>query len=67
MMDIKATVAKTRQFFREVRIELKKITWPVKKETVASTSVVLIIVIIVSFFLGIVDLGLSRVIKLILS
>jgi len=66
-MDIQAAITKTRQFFREVRIELKKITWPVKKETIASTSVVVIIVIIVSFFLGLVDLGLSRVIKLILS
>ncbi|MCX8044198.1 MAG: preprotein translocase subunit SecE [Desulfobacterota bacterium] len=66
-MDIQAAIGKTRQFFREVKIELKKVTWPVKKETVASTSVVLIIVIIVSFFLGIVDLALSRVINLILS
>lgn len=66
-MDIQGAVAKTRQFFREVKVELKKITWPMKKETVASTSVVLIIVIIISFFLGVVDLGLSRMVRLILS
>jgi preprotein translocase subunit SecE len=55
------------QFFREVRVELKKVTWPSRKETIASTSVVLITVILISFFLGIVDLGLSRLIKIFLD
>lgn len=55
------------QFFREVRVELKKVTWPSRKETIASTSVVLITVILVGFFLGIVDLGLSRLIKIFLD
>ena len=55
------------QFFREVRVELKKVTWPSRKETLASTSVVLITVILVAFFLGIVDLGLSRLIKIFLD
>jgi len=55
------------QFFREVRVELKKVTWPSRKETIASTSVVLITVILMGFFLGIVDLGLSRLIKIFLD
>jgi preprotein translocase subunit SecE len=55
------------QFFREVRVELKKVTWPSRKETIASTSVVLITVILIAFFLGIVDLGLSRLIKIFLD
>ncbi len=55
------------QFFREVRVELKKVTWPSRKETIASTSVVLVTVILVAFFLGIVDLGLSRLIKIFLD
>ena len=57
----------TQQFFREVRVELKKVTWPSRKETIASTSVVLITVILVAFYLGIVDLGLSRLIKIFLD
>ena len=57
----------TKQFFREVRVELKKVTWPSRKETIASTSVVLITVIMVSFFLGIVDLGLSRLVRIFLD
>jgi preprotein translocase subunit SecE len=57
----------TKQFFREVRVELKKVTWPSRKETIASTSVVLITVILVAFFLGVVDLGLSHLIKIFLD
>jgi preprotein translocase subunit SecE len=58
---------KTTQFLREVKIELKKVTWPSKKETVASTAVVIIVVMIVSAFLGIVDFGLSSLIRFVLQ
>jgi len=57
---------KAAQFLREVKIELKKVTWPSKKETMASTGVVIILVIIVSAFLGLVDVGLSSLIRLVL-
>lgn len=59
-------LVRTRQFFREVRIELKKVTWPARKETLASTSVVIILVFLVAVFLGLVDAGLSRILKLVL-
>jgi preprotein translocase subunit SecE len=55
------------QFLREVRIELSKVTWPTRKDTIASTSVVLVIVILIAVFLGIVDLGLSRLMRILLS
>jgi len=55
------------QFLQEVQQELKKVVWPSRKDTIASTSVVLIIVIIIAFFLGLVDLGLSRIIRVILG
>ena len=58
---------KAKQFLKEVKIELKKVVWPTRKDTIASNSVVLIIVMIIAFFLGLVDLGLSRIIRLILG
>ena len=67
MEKIKEYWQKAKQFIREVRVELKKVTWPSRKETIASTSVVLITVFLISFFLGIVDLGLSRFIKIFLD
>ena len=58
---------KIKQFLKEVKIELKKVVWPTRKDTIASTSVVLVIVTIIAIFLGLVDLGLSRIIRLILG
>lgn len=52
---------KTRQFFREVRAELKKVTWPSKDEVKVLTIVVVLFVFIFTAFIGIVDLVLSRV------
>jgi preprotein translocase subunit SecE len=66
-VDIKSISGKVQQFLREVRVELKKISWPLRKETIASTSVVLVLVMIISAFLGLVDMVLSRVVKIILS
>ncbi|MBW1742868.1 MAG: preprotein translocase subunit SecE [Deltaproteobacteria bacterium] len=62
-----AFLAKSVQFLREVKIELKKVTWPSRKETLASTGVVIIIVVIISAFLGLVDMGLSSLIRFVLG
>jgi len=51
------------QFLREVKNELRKVTWPTRRQTVASTGVVLVLVTIVSVFLGLVDLILVRVVR----
>ncbi len=59
-------VQKSLQFLREVKIELKKVTWPTRKQTMGSTVVVLILVAIISLFLGLVDLGLSSLVRVVL-
>jgi preprotein translocase subunit SecE len=63
---IRGLVDRSIQFLREVKIELKKVTWPSRKQTVGSTAVVLILVFIISAFLGIVDMGLSNLVRLVL-
>lgn len=55
------------QFLREVKIELKKVTWPSRKQTMGSTVVVIILVIIISLFLGLVDMGLQQLIRVVLQ
>ena len=55
------------RFLKEAKIELRKVTWPTPRQTLASTSVVIIVVIIVSIFLGIVDFGLAKAIRLVLG
>jgi preprotein translocase subunit SecE len=52
-----------KQFLREVKTELKKVTWPTRKDTLSGTAVVLVAVFIIAIFLGIVDSGLSNLIK----
>jgi len=59
--------SKGAQFFREVKVELKKVTWPSRKETLASTSVVVALVLLAAVFLGVIDLGLSRLIRTIIG
>ena len=56
-----------KQFLREVKTELKKVTWPTKKDALSGTVVVLVAVFIVAFFLGIVDWGLSDLVKRLLK
>ncbi|NWF91811.1 MAG: preprotein translocase subunit SecE [Syntrophaceae bacterium] len=56
-----------KQFLREVKTELKKVTWPSRKDTLSGTAVVLLAVFIIALFLGIVDSGLSNLIKQLLK
>ncbi|WP_449243799.1 preprotein translocase subunit SecE [Desulfobacca acetoxidans] len=58
---------RTKQFIQEAWVELKKVTWPGQKETLGATAVVIVLVFLVSFYLGIVDLGLSRLVKYIIG
>jgi preprotein translocase subunit SecE len=58
---------KSTQFLREVKIELKKVTWPSRKQTLGSTAVVIALVMLISFFLGLVDMGLSNLIRIVLQ
>jgi preprotein translocase subunit SecE len=67
MDKIKLIVEKVNQFLKEAKAELKKVTWPTPKQTLASTSVVIVVVVIISLFLGIVDFGLSKIIRLALG
>jgi preprotein translocase subunit SecE len=55
------------QFLREVKIELKKVTWPSRKQTIGSTAVVVALVLLISLFLGFVDIGLSNLIRAVLQ
>ena len=60
-------IAKALQFLTNVRGELEKTTWPSKKDTYGSTIVVILLVIFFAVFLGLVDSGLSRLVKYLLN
>ena len=51
------------QFVAEAWQELKKVTWPGRRETLGTTMVVLILVVVIAAYLGLVDMGLSTLVK----
>ena len=55
---------KIKEFFAEVKIEIKKVVYPSKEELIGSTWVVIITAVVISIFLGIVDVGLTKLVKI---
>lgn len=51
------------QFVGEAWQELRKVVWPGRKETLGTTAVVLFLVLVIAGFLGLVDMGLSALVK----
>jgi preprotein translocase subunit SecE len=42
-------------FLKETRIELRKVVWPTRQETIKTTGIIMVAVIIIAIFLWIVD------------
>jgi preprotein translocase subunit SecE len=57
---------KIKRFLKEVRVELGKVTWPTLYELRGSTGIVIITTLVITAFIGIVDLGLGRLISVFL-
>jgi preprotein translocase subunit SecE len=53
-----------RRFFRETSGELKKVTWPTRQEATNLTVIVLIVMVAMSIFLWLVDLGATELLAL---
>jgi preprotein translocase subunit SecE len=62
---MKNLINKAVQFLRDVRFELGKVTWPSRRELLGSTVIVIIASVIVSIFIGVVDLGFSNLVSFI--
>jgi preprotein translocase subunit SecE len=45
-----------REFFSESMFELRKVVWPTRQETIQTTLVIMVVVVILSILLGLVDL-----------
>ena len=60
-------IAEARSFLGEVRNELKKVTWPARKEVYSTTLVVIATTIFFGFYLWGLDLVFSRILSLVLK
>ena len=61
------SLARIKEFSAEVKSEFKKIVWPDKKVTLGSTGVVIVLVFLVSVYLGAVDLFIGKLVSYILK
>ena len=55
------------QFFLEVRGEFARVSWPSREATLTSTTVVVFVTLAIAVYLGLLDLGLSRLLQLIIK
>ena len=63
----KFSLSRIKEFSVEVKSEFKKIVWPDKKVTMSSTGVVIVLVFLVSVYLGTVDLFIGKLVSYILK
>jgi preprotein translocase subunit SecE len=59
-------VTRIREFAQEVLAEFRKVTWPSRQELINSTTIVIVVTVVLAFFLGGVDIALSKVVERIL-
>ncbi|HEX3034815.1 MAG TPA: preprotein translocase subunit SecE [Thermodesulfobacteriota bacterium] len=67
MEKVRELTAKVPQFISDIEAEMKRISWPLIKETVRSTGAVIFISLILASFLGLVDFIFSLIVRSILS
>jgi preprotein translocase subunit SecE len=60
------TLRKVREFFHDVLVEFRRVSWPTRKEVMSSTSVVIVMVIVLAVFLAVVDHALTWLVRLVL-
>jgi len=58
--------AKISNFFTEVTVELKKVSWPTRNELIGSTLIVIVSIAIMATYIGICDFIFSKAIHLII-
>lgn len=55
------------RFFRETKMEMKKVNWPTKTQLIQYTATVIISVVLVSFLIVIVDFAFMQLSKLLVT
>ena len=59
-------LTKIREFFHEVLVEFRRVSWPSRREVTGSTTVVIVMVLVLAVFLAAVDNALSWLVGLVL-
>ena len=59
-------MAKIKNFIKDVKLEMGKVSWPTKSELIGSTIIVLISLTLLALFIGLCDAGLSALVNIIM-
>jgi len=54
-------------FLKDIKLEMMKVSWPTKDELIGSTVIVLVSLAILSLFIGICDIFLSKIVNVIMT
>ncbi|PYM58832.1 MAG: preprotein translocase subunit SecE [Candidatus Rokuibacteriota bacterium] len=60
------SLKRVREFFHDVLVEFRRVSWPSRREVTGSTAVVIVMVLVLAAFLAVVDHALTRLVRLIL-
>lgn len=55
------------KYFREAKVELEKVSWPTRKDTVKYSALVLALSVATAAFIGVLDLGLTEGLEKLIS
>jgi len=55
------------EFLSESRFELRKVVWPTREDTIRSTGLIMVVVVIVSLLLGFIDFIVSHAVRFLLG
>ncbi len=58
---------KIKQFFIDVQNEFRRVQWATRERTIKQTSVVVAVTLVIAAYLGVADLGLSNLMKILIS
>ena len=56
LQNLRSSVARTGPFLREVQVELRKVTWPDRRELIEATRTIIIVVLIIAGLIALMDL-----------
>ncbi|MDD5618753.1 MAG: preprotein translocase subunit SecE [Candidatus Omnitrophica bacterium] len=66
-MSVKETILKIPLFFKEVKQELKKVSWSSRDELLGATWVVIATTFFLAIYIGSIDFGLSKFLTMVLK
>ena len=56
-----------KEYFKGVKVEMKKVVWPTKEDVISSIKVVIISTVVMAVILGALDLGFSELFRLLMK